>query len=368
MHYSRRKESFTLYGKEYSLSTLKQLIDDEGEKAKQLLIDLYNFLNEWFNDSPTVTVHTSGSTGTPKKMFVDKDKTVQSALSTCNFLNLKPGDKALLCLPLQYIAGKMMVVRAIVAGLDLYLANPSGHPLGEIDSDIDFCAMIPMQVFNSLTNQAEREKLLAIKTLIIGGGAIDDLLADELKELPNKVYSTYGMTETLSHIALRKLNGIDIDENYRLLPSVEISLSKDSTLVIDAPWAIQNSLVTNDIAKINMDGTFSILGRLDNVINSGGVKLQIEEIEKRLKPFIHIPFAITSCPHPKWGEEVVLLLETELDDIKSFNQIIQELPKYWQPHHIVTTNKLPLTGNNKIDRKSCKEIALTLTKNGFPHK
>ena len=360
------EQSLIHCGKKYSLPELKQLIDNEKGDIKSTLLDLYNFLEHWFNESTTITVQTSGSTGTPKKIQVDKDKMIQSALSTCNYLNLKPGNTALLCLPLQYIAGMMMVVRALVAGLDLQIIPPTGHPLSQINDDIDFCAMIPMQVYNSLNNPTEKIKLARVKTLIIGGSAIDDILEKSLEDFSNKIYSTYGMTETLSHIALRELNGDSNNTHYKTLPTVNISLSNNSTLVIDAPWSIYSPLITNDIATIHTDGSFSILGRLDNVINCGGVKLHIEEIEKHLSLSINIPFAITSRPHPKWGEEIVLLVQESSSNINWLKQVIEQLPKYWQPHFILTVSCIPLTNTSKIDRKRCKEIALEQIKTDYP--
>ena len=174
---------------------------------QEFLQDLEAFLQEWNNSEPTVWVYTSGSTGTPKPMQVEKERMRASAQLTCQFLGLKEGDTALLCMPLQYIAGKMVVVRSFVAGLRLLPVAPSGHPLVTLTEAPTFAAMIPMQVYNSLQVPEERSKLMEIKHLIIGGGAIDDALGEALKDFPNQVWSTYGMTETLSHIALRRLNG-----------------------------------------------------------------------------------------------------------------------------------------------------------------
>ena len=193
------------------------------------------FLAEWHSDSPTVTVQTSGSTGTPKRMEVEKTRMEASARLTCDFLDLHPGDTALLCMPLQYIAGKMVVVRSLVRGLRLVTVQPCGHPLAGLEDAPVFAAMIPMQVYNSLQVPRERALLRQVKHLIIGGGAIDTPLAEALRDFPNAVWSTYGMTETLSHIALRRLNGPDASEWYTPFASVSIRLSERGTLVIQAP-------------------------------------------------------------------------------------------------------------------------------------
>ena len=164
------------------------------------------FLVEWGNDKPTVLVHTSGSTGTPKPLYVEKRRMLNSARITCDFLNLQPQDTALLCMPLDYIAGKMMVVRSLERRLRLLTVIPSGHPLSETslsgfdnpECEIDFAAMVPLQVYNSLRAPAECERLKRIKHLIIGGGAVDEALAAALRSFPNADWSTYGMTETLA--------------------------------------------------------------------------------------------------------------------------------------------------------------------------
>ena len=216
---------------------------------QEFLQDLEAFLQEWHNDVPTVWVHTSGSTGTPKPLQVEKERMMASARLTCSFLGLKEGDSALLCMPLQYIAGKMVVVRSLIAGLRLIPIAPSGHPLKDLKETPTFAAMIPMQVYNTLQVPEERARLMEIKHLIIGGGAIDDALAHELKDFPNHVWSTYGMTETLSHIALRRLNGTDTSDWYTPFEQVRIRLSEEGTLIIHAPNVCSEELKTNDIAN-----------------------------------------------------------------------------------------------------------------------
>ncbi|MBB4036757.1 O-succinylbenzoic acid--CoA ligase [Dysgonomonas hofstadii] len=314
--------------------------------------ELYLFLQNWFSRSPFLKVKTSGSTGTPKEMLVEKSRMMQSAQLTCSFLELKEGDKSLLCMSLDYIAGKMMVVRALIAGLDLYPVSPSGNPLKNNDITYDFAAMIPMQVYNSLQSDIERKCLAGIRNLIIGGGAIDTQLAEQLKGFPNDIYSTYGMTETLSHIALRKINGNDASENYMPFSSVNLLLSQEGALIIDAPLVSREKLYTNDIAEINDDGSFRILGRKDNVINSGGVKIQIEEVERLLKPYINNPYAITSSTDPKFGEIVVLVVEEDIDPL-----IFEgKLPDYYFPRRIVKVDSIPLTETGKINRPAVKAL------------
>lgn len=324
---------------------------------EEFLQDLEAFLEEWHNEEPTVWVHTSGSTGTPKPLQVEKERMRASARLTCQFLGLKEGDTALLCMPLQYIAGKMVVVRSLVAGLELVPVAPCGHPLKDLKEAPTFAAMIPMQVYNSLQVPEERAKLMEIKHLIIGGGAVDASLAKELKDFPNQVWSTYGMTETLSHIALRRLNGVEASEWYSPFENVHIRLSDEGTLVIHAPNVCAEELITNDIAEINEEGKFRILGRKDNTINSGGVKIQIEQVEATLKEHLDIPFQITSKKDAKFGE-VVVLLYNKVDDNSVIKSICEEkLPPYWVPKKYIAVDALPLTGTGKPDRATARRWA-----------
>lgn len=315
---------------------------------------LETFLHEWNSPEPTLEVQTSGSTGMPKRMRVQKERMRNSARLTCDFLRLAPGDTALLCMPLRYIAGKMMAIRAWERGLRLIVREPSGHPLADVAEPVNFAAMIPLQVYNTLRVTEERRRLERVGTLIIGGGAIDAALERELYKMPGKIYSTYGMTETLSHIALRRLNGPQASDCYTPLPQVQVSLSSADCLVIDAPLVADGRLVTNDIARIYPNGTFRILGRKDNVIASGGIKLQTEEIEATLREMMQLPFAITAVADAKFGEAVVLLASMEE---KSIPQAVQALPKYQRPKHILLVEKIPMTETGKIDRAACRRLA-----------
>ena len=326
-----------------------------------MFMSLEDFLAEWHNDTPTVLVHTSGSTGQPKPMLVEKRRMEASARITCSFLGLHEGDSALLCLPLDYIAGKMMVVRSQVCGLRLVNVVPSGHPLASCSALIHFAAMVPMQVWNSLRVSEERQRLHQIRHLIIGGGAIDEALAAELRDFPNAVWSTYGMTETLSHIALRRLNGPDASDCYTPFQGVSVSLNEDQCLVIHAPAVHDGPLVTNDIASLSPEG-FRILGRKDNVICSGGLKIQIEEVERLLRPHLSIPFMITRARDEKFGEVVVLLVEDTAPLLFSEGDTLTDicrrvLPKFWQPRHILHVAHIPMTETGKPARAEAERLA-----------
>lgn len=321
------------------------------------------FLAQWNDTSDVIEVHTSGSTGKPKRLLVEKRRMVNSARITCDFLGLKEGDTALLCMPLDYIAGKMVVVRSLVSHLHLISVMPSSHPLKDVTQPIDFAAMVPLQVYSSMQEPAERERLLSIRHLIIGGGAIDDSLESQLQQFPNAVWSTYGMTETLSHIALRRISGENSSLWYSPLDGVDVSLSSDSCLEIYAPQVNPEKLHTNDIAELRTlpDGSkeFRILGRKDNVIDSGGIKIQAEEVERLLRPHLSCGFMITKVSDARLGEAVTILIES--DDAYSTLSICKHvLPKHWVPRHVLPISHLPLTETGKPARAEAEALAKKL--------
>lgn len=362
MIFDRQRQRLLLQGMEYTAGDISRLVAEGAENCPPALWDLYIFLEKWFDASPVITVHTSGSTGTPKELVVRKDRMMQSARLTCEFLNLQAGDTALLCMNLRYIGAMMVVVRSLVAGLNLIVRPASGHPLSDIEEPLRFAAMVPLQVYNTLRVPEEKERLEQTDILIIGGGAVDDTLEAEISALPTAVYSTYGMTETLSHIALRRLNGETASKHYYPFPSVELSLSAESTLVIKAPLICGEVLQTNDIACLYPDGSFTIAGRKDNVINSGGIKIQAEEMEKRLRPFIPVPFVVTSVPDPRLGQALTLLIAGQVDVRELESKLQTVLDAYHRPRHIFMTESIPQTENGKTDRAGCRILARQMKK------
>ena len=354
-----------------------------------MLLD--EFHRQWNDSNPRLLVHTSGSTGAPKPLWVEKARMRASARITCQFLQLKEGDNALLCLPLDYIAGKMMAVRAWEWHLRLLTVNPDSHPMAALARDypdvttVNFAAMIPMQVVRSLENDKEAATLKTIKNLIIGGGAIDEALANKLRSFPNAVYSTYGMTETLSHVALRRLSGPEASPWYTPFDGVNISLDSDQRIVIDAPAVCNERLVTNDIGEMNADHRrFRILGRADNVICTGGIKVQAEEVERLLADVIDEPFFVTATPDAVLGQVVTIVVQKErfhdLSDSSTVDEspILSEtapvsesstasetpehwlhryhdiftrlLPPYWCPRKALFIDRFPMTETGKIKR------------------
>lgn len=338
---------------------------------------LSSFLYLWRNASPTLTVHTSGSTGVPKPIVIEKARMRASARMTCSFLGLDANDTALLCMPLRFIAGMMMVVRAEEVGMRLVSVEPSNHPLKDLSEAPTFAAMVPSQVYETLKVERERELFCQIRHVIIGGGALDAALEAELSTLPNHIWHSYGMTETLSHIALRPLSSVlEGGERgwFTPLPGITISKDENNCLIIDAPLLNPEILHTHDIVEFREETNenyenkenfmnffnfrsnlhFRIIGRSDNVICSGGIKIQIEEVEACLYPAFGDTIQVTSTPHPKFGEIVVYLTTAPIDE--HLLRLCVPNP-YWLPKRIVQVEALPRTATGKPDRAKAKEMA-----------
>lgn len=308
----------------------------EGEDFEKPVGD---FLLDWFDGKPFIEMQTSGTTGTPKLISISKQAMVESALATGDFFGLRPGDKALHCLPVKYVAGKMMLVRAMILGLDLEFVAPNSHPLDHVDMDFDFVAMVPLQAQNSLT------ELKRVKKMIVGGAAINKNLEKELLKLPTQVYETYGMTETITHIAARKLG----EKAFTVLPGVTISYDDRNCLVIHAPRISDDVIVTNDLVELLNENQFIFMGRVDNVINSGGIKLIPEQIEEKLSHQLTQRFFIASKPDAELGEKVILVIEGEAFDLAE--GVYKALDKYEKPKEVLFVPKFKETATGKIMRK-----------------
>lgn len=350
------EQTLLLEGTLYRYPDIARLCRQYHEE-KSFRGDLWRFLAEWFEEKSTVGGVTSGSTGAPKAMRLEKKRMRHSAGLTCSFLKLRPGDSALLCMPLRYVGAKMLVVRALAAGLDLICVTPSSRPLRECHTALSFAAMTPMQVLSTLEHPEEAGRLRRVAHLIIGGGPIDAILEERLRDFPLAVWSTYGMTETLSHIALRRLNGPEASDWYTPFEGVSLSSSSEGTLIIEAPPLCADRLVTNDLIEFDPSGRFfRILGRKDNVINSGGVKVQIEAAEEMLRPHLCQPFLITSAPDAGKGEQVILLTEGEVSQ-ELLAVCKSVLPRYWPPAQALRVESLPCAGSDKPDRAAARKMA-----------
>lgn len=314
--------------------------------------DIVNFLIDWFSDKETMQVTTSGSTGKPKSIALKKKYMEASARATLDFFKLKPNDRAMLCLPEKFIAGKMMLVRAVIGKLDLYCIEPTSKPISDLPQ-INFAAMTPAQMAVLLESEKGIGFLNNIQKLIVGGSFIPSDLEKSMQQLQSAIWHTYGMTETITHIALRKVNGEGASEWFRPLPGVELQLEDNDCLQIDAPKIGVHSLLTNDRAEISNKG-FRILGRIDHVVNSGGIKLFPESIEKKIETYLDTPFFLCGVDHEQFGqvlgmvlqksvsfrckEDILTILETKLTGL--------EIPK-----HIKFVEEIEYSPNGKIVRK-----------------
>ncbi|GAB1404280.1 AMP-binding protein [Lentimicrobium sp.] len=335
------------------------------QEAEEWKHSLGRFLIQWIDSHPYINVTTSGSTGLPKTMAISKKAMIASARLTGEFFNLKTGAQALLCLRAGYIAGLMMVVRAMVYQMNLIIVPPNQSPLEFISSEtnIDFAAMLPVQVMNSLNREVLKPKLEAIDTLIIGGAPIAPSLESRIKTLKNRVFATYGMTETIAHIAARRISGKAFSRNFSLLPGITISTDGRGCLVANVPYLDKNPVVTNDVVHIVSPSKFRWLGRYDNVINSGGVKLFPEVIEQKIASLISNRFFIASVSDVKLGEVPVLVIEkpepctqTYIDEIRV--KLVGILKKTELPDHIYCVPAFEEGENEKINReRTMKKLA-----------
>lgn len=329
----------------------------EGETFEEKIGD---FLIDWLNDDyDTIKVRTSGSTGDPKVYFIDKQRMVNSALATGKFFNVKEGTKALLCLPADYIGGRMMLVRAMILGWDLDIVEPKSNPLDNLFKTYDFCAMTPFQMDYSLG------RLHLIKKLIVGGGTVSEHLIGLIQGIPTKVFEVYGMTETISHIAARRLNPKKDNKEkrpFKALPNVSISKNEDNCLIIKAPKILEEELQTNDIVEVLTFKKFYWKGRLDNIINSGGVKIFPESVEEKLQKRITQRFFIAGLADDSLGEQVVLFVEAPqnekfLSDLKEVVKKLKTFDKYERPKTVYLIEKFEETPSGKIHRqKTLKKL------------
>lgn len=317
-----------------------------------------SFLKEWQSDSATVSVQTSGSTGIPKIFEIEKSRMLNSANMTCDFLNLKAGDSALLCLPVEYISGKMMIVRSLERALKLHIASPSAKPLTALDHEISFCAMSPLQVENSL------DKIHLIRNLIIGGAQVSENLKTKIHtQLSSgihhptpRIYETFGMSETLSHIALKQIYP-DAADFFTVFDGIGIAVDERGCLKISAPALHPETLRTNDLVELKGNHQFRFLGRIDNVINSGGLKIRPEELERFLNTQLPNAVAFLGLEDEKLGQKLVLAVESEQSEKlkillgKALKEIENTFSKNHLPKEIHYISKFPRIPNGKINRK-----------------
>ncbi len=320
-------------------------------------IHFWHFIQRWFDESDTIDLKTSGSTGVPKVITVPKDRMRKSAQRTVKFFQLAPSSKALLALSAEYIAGQMMIVRAIEGHLNLILVEPSSTPFDTLTEPVDFATLVPMQL-SKYSNH--HEKLQLIGKLIVGGAAVSKSIENILADCTVEAYESYGMTETLSHIALRRINGVEKEFTFRPLDGVKIGVDDRGALMIFDPLTLDEPIQTNDIACIENDGTFRIVGRVDNVINSGGVKVSPEELEQIISPLISSPFAISWVNDERLGQRVVIVSTKNIEPEELY-KLNEKLPKYKRITKSFCVDEIPLLISGKLDRLKLQTLVEKLT-------
>lgn len=346
-----------LFPKNIRLNGEKVSVDELFKKSTQNTKqekDLAVFLKEWYAPRNFIEVKSSGSTGPAKTIRLKKEFVALSAQRTLTFFQLQKGDRALHCLPAQYIAAKLMIVRALLGKLDLIVVEPTTDFLFLKKEKFRFSAMVPNQISKILLAGSSHGELLQnIDQVLIGGSAIPYSLEKDLMRVPSACYSSYGMTETATHIALRKINGACADGWYHCLENISVTLSAKGCLQIFMPGVAQQPLQTTDLAEIKNEKTFRVLGRIDNMIISGGIKFSAEQLEKKLGPFISEPFLISFLPHESLGQQLVLVVEgaEKKEAIEKLQEIcLLHLDKFEQPRKIIFVDQVPITANGKPDR------------------
>ena len=354
LNYKDIHPNFKLNGIYYGFDELKEVaysLIKEGEEHEKHIGD---FLHDWLDEKSEVEVKTSGSTGTPKAVLLQKQHMVNSAIATGVFFDLQEGNTALLCLSAEYIAGKMMLVRALILGLELDYVVPSSYPLQHVQKDFDFSAMVPLQLKNCM------DKIAQIKTLLVGGTPLSDKLKKQIAHKSTQVYETYGMTETITHVAIKTTSKVTEGSRSHFIAIPDVLFSKDSRecLIISAPKITHHAVVTNDIVNLITDTEFEWLGRFDNVINSGGIKLFPEQIEAKLAPFIDHPFFVAGLPDEELGQKLVLVCEgaTDFESILRDLKENQALEKFKIPKEVYQLSKFIRTDNGKIRRKESIQL------------
>ena len=343
--YHHPHSAFKLDGVCYDAKGLSKLADQLIRKGEAYQNALGHFIHQWLNSDVEVTLQTSGSTGVPKTVAMAKQAMVNSAMATGSYFGLQAGDSALSCLPFEYIAAKMMFVRAYVLGLELDCVKPSSNPLITITRAYDFCALVPLQLENSV------EHLHRIKTLIVGGAPLSEGLKTKLKNASTAIYETFGMTETVSHIAVKNIS--KSATVFEALPSVSIGVDARDCLWIEAPQLLSSQIQTNDVVNLISKSTFEWVGRYDTIINSGGIKIAPEQLEQHLEGFIQNRFFITSQKDEVLGHAVVLVIESSTP-YKTLN--FETLDPHKRPKHIYYIDQFLETVSGKIKRQATLDL------------
>ncbi len=343
----------------------------EAKEARTLsenTLDVLRFCQQWLAGQTSFTINTSGSTGIPKPITITREQMVASARRTGATLGLQPGQHALICMPTRYIAGRMMLVRGFVLGLAMTVVEPGSDPLRGLLPEVhfDFTAVIPLQLQTLLAGPPHYQATLnQMQAILIGGGPVSPALQEQLQIIRAPIYHTYGMTETITHIALRRLNGPQASAAFTPLAGVELGVDGRGCLNIRSEITQDQMVQTNDMVELRADKSFVWLGRWDNIINSGGVKVQVEKVENAVEQVLHAldaeqlgarRFFVGALPDDRLGETVTLVIEgtplTQAQENAVRERLTTTLDKYEIPRRFYYLAQLAETPTRKIDRKT----------------
>lgn len=317
--------------------------------------DLRSTLRELLSDEGVMNTRTSGTTGMPRSHAFSTADLVASAGVTRDAFGLEAGDRTLLCLPCEFVGGKMMLVRAMLIGLDLHAIDPRGGVLRNLRTSdrFRFASMVPMQLHTAL--QHDRERVEAqFDTILLGGGPVSRAMIDRLQGLRTRVFLGYGSTEMLTHVALRPLNGADSGEEYSALGNVTFGIDGRSCLIVRTPHLAVKEHVTNDIAELVDERRMRWKGRRDNVILSGGRKIHPERLEAMTAGIVPYPHFFAALPDERLGQIVVLILETGNDKRQAPPEVVEDIKgvlyEHERPYRVIAMRDFLRTGSGKVDR------------------
>jgi len=353
-------ERFLIEGNVYSMNDLVALCKKklESVEVSEWEKEIYGFIHDFLDHSATIQQYTSGTTRQAKGMNLRRSSMLESAGKTIKYFNLQKSDKILLCLPIRYIAGKMMVVRALLGELDLHYLKPTGDPYSKLNYQVKFAAMVPLQVHNGLES---RKNFSKIEKLLIGGGEIHAALRDRLVVQGKcEAYESFGMTETYSHFALREINSVSTGSTslntFNTLPGTLIDLDDRGCLTVDIPGITIDRVVTNDLVEILSETTFQWLGRIDNIINTGGVKIIPEALESRINNILGIEVLLAGVPDDQLGQKLILIAEDgQMKPEVMYEKLSENLQQAEKPREIYTVDQFQRNESYKIDRKKVME-------------
>ena len=356
-----RPSSLTLNGREFSYADIAAGIHlESSSKFEQVTLE---FSRQWLSGSNSFELQTSGSTGKPKTIILSRKTLEISAVNTVKALGLGLGDRALICISTRYIGGKMMLVRGFETGLVMTAVEPRSNPFEEIFEELsfDFTSLVPLQLESILGSQTGYDRLNQMKCILVGGAPIAPKLEKVAQSIRAPIYATYGMTETASHVALRLINGKQRSDLFQVMEGIEISQDSRKCLQIGAPQLLDTPLVTNDMVELVGNNQFRWLGRADNVINSGGLKIHPETVEvdvyKVLEPeAFNRRFFLTGMEDPRLGERLVMIIEgpklTDGEKAKMLDMLRGDLDKHHSPKDLFFVPQFLETANGKIKRQA----------------